>query len=258
MGEQGDLFGGGRWVAGPAVGPAAIDAKLLDNAGLVAAVAHVSLADCAGVLAEVRERRLVAAVPELEALCARFKGFGLERPVLEQVGALETLGVLGGPQAREAVGRVIASGLIAEPGMGAALAAAVAVGARLPFAIVMEALGSGEPGRRADGCRLARVWPKAAPRLVVLLEDLHGEVAAAAAVTLGLMGRAEAKGFLLGLLGKAPSVEVVEAVAAIGEDDCFVALGRVARRYPGLLDAVRLALAEQVSVVAARVLRGLG
>jgi hypothetical protein len=257
MGEQGDLFGGGRWVAGPAVGPAAIDAKLLDNAGLVAAVAHVSLADCAAVLAEVRERRLVAAVPELEALCARFKGFGLDRPVPEQVGALETLGALRGA-AREAVERVIASGLIAEPGMGAALAAAVAVGARLPFAIVMEALGSGEPGPRADGCRLARVWPKAAPRLVVLLEDLHGEVAAAAAVTLGLMGRAEAKGFLLGLLGKAPSVEVVEAVAAIGLDDCFVALGRVARSHPGLLDAVRLALAEQVSVVAARVLRGLG
>jgi hypothetical protein len=48
---------------------------------------------------EVVERRMIAAVPSLEQLCRRLKGFGRAHPVRKKVNALETLGVLGGQQA---------------------------------------------------------------------------------------------------------------------------------------------------------------
>jgi hypothetical protein len=41
--------------------------------------------------AEVVARRLVAAVPALEELCRRFKGFGRLHPVREQLTALDAL-----------------------------------------------------------------------------------------------------------------------------------------------------------------------
>jgi hypothetical protein len=64
------------------------------------------------VAAEIARRRLSDAVPALERLCRRFAGFGVERPVPEQVAALDALGAISGPDAAKAVARLIAKGVV--------------------------------------------------------------------------------------------------------------------------------------------------
>ena len=51
----------------------------------------------------------MGAVVALEALCRRFRGFGLEHPVPEQTAALETLAEIGGTEAARAVKRIALS-----------------------------------------------------------------------------------------------------------------------------------------------------
>ncbi len=84
---QGDLFAGSGWPATPPASPVVSLAmpapKELDDAALAAAMAYAGLANCTALAAEVVERRLLAAVPALEDLCRRFKGFGRAYPVRE-------------------------------------------------------------------------------------------------------------------------------------------------------------------------------
>src|SRR5690242_19163813 len=79
----------------------------LDDAALITALPVVHLADCLALCAEAGRRRLIAAIPPLEALCGRFKGFGLERAVPEQIVALRCLAEIGAPEAAAAVERII-------------------------------------------------------------------------------------------------------------------------------------------------------
>jgi hypothetical protein len=66
----------------------------LDDAALIAAIPCVRQADCSAVTAEAVRRGLLLAVPALEALCRRFKGFGVEHAVPEQVVAVQALAAL--------------------------------------------------------------------------------------------------------------------------------------------------------------------
>jgi hypothetical protein len=74
-------------------------AETLGDGDLVAAISRASLLDCAALTAEAVRRRLSDAIPALEALCRRFRGFGREQTVPEQVAALDALAGLGGPAA---------------------------------------------------------------------------------------------------------------------------------------------------------------
>jgi hypothetical protein len=49
----------------------------LDDAALIAAIPRASLGDCRALVREAGRRRLMAAIPALEALCRRFRRFGL-------------------------------------------------------------------------------------------------------------------------------------------------------------------------------------
>jgi len=243
---QGDLFAGGGWPATAYASPIASLStpapKELDDAALAAAMAYASLARCTALAAEVLERRLLAAVPALEDLCRRFKGFGRAYPVREQVIALETLAALGGPQATAAIARLIGERIVEGPGLRAALAAAAVVKARLPADILSEALDDADPGLRALASRCARFCPHTIPRMIELLDDLHADVTSAAAIALGQMGRREAMPVLLRMIRSAPVAETIDALASIADDDCFVELGRLAERQPNLRDAVCEAL----------------
>jgi HEAT repeat protein len=244
--DQGDLFDSGGW---PSRDPAAMVAapvppnpKMLDDTALVAAIPYVGQAACVALAAEVVERSLLAAVPALEDLCRRFQGFGRLHPVREQAIALETLAALGGAQANAAVSRLISDRIIEGPGLQTAFKAAVALKTRLPADIVSAALDDVEPATRALACRCARFWPKTVPRLTELLDDLHANVAGAAAVTLGEMGRREAMPHLKRLVQTTPSAEAVEALVEIADDDCFVFLGRIVERQANLRQMVCRAL----------------
>jgi hypothetical protein len=134
--RQLDLFAGGGnhsdHTAAPTVDRPRLVAPELDDDALIAAIPSVSLGDCRGLAAEAARRRLVRAIVALEALCRRFKGFGIEHAIPEQTAALGALAGIGGSEAARAVMRIIVERVVQGPGLISALKAATELSAGLP------------------------------------------------------------------------------------------------------------------------------
>jgi HEAT repeat protein len=222
--------------------PQELVAADLDDGALVAAIPGAGLAEAPALAAEAGRRGLVAAVPALQQLCRRFAGFGLERIVPEQAAALDALALIGGPKAAGTVTRLIAKDIVQGPTRKVAVDVAARLKSVLPVETVLDLLHDTDPEVRADACRCAGPWPAALQVLLDLADDSDGEVRVAAACALGRMGRREARQALGRLLRDAPSVEVIEAIPAIADEDCIILLGRLLRTQPGLAGAVRDAL----------------
>jgi hypothetical protein len=214
----------------------------LDDAALIAALPRAGAADGPALALEAGRRGLVTAISALEELCRRFAGFGLERAVPEQVAALEAMAMIGGGVAARAVAGIIAKGAVQGPALTVAVAAAASLRSELPAAVVLGLLHHPDPGVRADACRCVRLWPLAVPALLDLRDDPEGEVSVAAACALGRLGRREVLPALAGLLQRAPSSEVIDAVTPIADEDCAVLLARIARTMPDLAEAALDAL----------------
>jgi len=206
----------------------------LDDLSLVAALPGARLADCHALCAEAARRRLAAAVPALEALCRRFKGFGLEHAVPEQIAALHGLATISTSEAAAAVSRIIVDNVVQGPALHDVVHAAVHLGCRLPPAASLLLLRHNDASVRAAACRCARPHAEVVPLLLDLLDDLHRPVAVAAACALGRAGRIEALPMLARQLRDAPTKEVIDAVSSLADDDCIVQLGRIARTNPEL------------------------
>lgn len=244
--KQPDLFAGAGLPARRTT-PRAIERSrpapaALANDALIAAIPDASLADCDDLAAEAGRRGLVQAIPALEALCRRFKGFGTEHAIPEQSAALDGLAAIGGRDAAATVARIIVGQVIQGPGLKHAVAVAARLGARLPGDVVVSLLRHAVPDIRANACGCAHPWPDAMAELVELLRDRNGAVARAAACALGRIGRVEGRPSLLRLLRHDPSVEVIEAVGGIADEECVVLLGRIARTRPDLAEAALAAL----------------
>lgn len=245
--DQGDLFAGGGWneLPYPADQPipiTTIDPRSLDDDALLEILPHAGAAECAVYVDEAVRRRPAGAVSALDNLCRRFKGFGLSRPVREQMIAVTGMAAIGGAEAATALRRLLTDNVIAEPGLPLVLDAAAKLRVRVPPGIVHDALNAADPDLRAQACRCARHWPATVPRLIELLEDLHRSVAREAAIALGVMGRNAATTTLIRLLKEEPTSEIMDALVSIGDDECFVALGRVADVWPDLRPMVVTAL----------------
>jgi len=249
--RQLDLFDASGRAAAPSSTPAdrpRLVAEALDDFDLVGAIPGASLEDCHGVTREAVRRRLGIAVPALEALCRRFRGFGLEHTVPEQVAALRALAGLGGPAAAAAVTRIVAGDVVQGPGLIEAMRAAAALHCRLPADKCLALLRHPDPIVRAHAADLA--GPRAdiiAPIVAVLvdlLQDIHGAVARAAACALGRMGRGEARPMLVAMLRDDPSADVIDAVAAVADEQIVVLLGRIARTRPDLSPLATAALED--------------
>ena len=238
LGRQLDLFSAtGLPVAdGTAdhVEPSRLVPSNLDDSALVEALPEARMVDCHALCAEAGRRRLIAAIPALEALCRRFKGFGLEHAVPEQIAALRGLAAISTREAAAAVSRIIAESVVQGPGLHDAVHAAVLLECRLPPAVSLPLLRHNDARVRAAACRVARPHADVMPVLVDLLDDLHGLVAVAAACALGRAGRIEAQPALARLLRDEPTAEVIDAVSPLADDDCIVQLGRIARTNPVL------------------------
>jgi hypothetical protein len=206
----------------------------LDEAALIAAIPGASLADCHSVCTEAGCRRLIAAIPALEALCRRFKGFGLEHAVPEQMAALHGLAMIGTRDAVTAVVRIIADGVVQGPGLHDAVSAAAHLGCSLPPAVALALLRHDDVRVRATACRCARPYADVVQLLIELLDDLNGPVTAAAACALRRAARIEARPMLARLLHEEPTIEVIDAIAAVADENCTVQLGRIARTMPAL------------------------
>jgi hypothetical protein len=241
-------------LAGPDVGPALVPSAL-DDDSLVEAIPAARLSAARELAAEAARRRLGNAVPVLEMLARRFSGFGLERIVPEQEAALHALAAIGGREAAAAVARLIGERVIQGPALRQAVNTAACLQSRLPAEIVLDLLRNDLPEIRAGACACTGTSPQASPLLIELLADHHAEVRAAAALALGRIGRPEGRAHLLLLLRREPSEEIVEAIAAVADEECVVVLGRVARAHPALraviLDALACIAVPRAQTVAA-------
>lgn len=238
---------------GPAAEPA-----LLDDAGLLAAIPASNLSDGPRLAEEAGRRRLAAAIPTLRDYCHRFAGFGTNHPLPEQVAALEALGAIGGPDAATAVATIIVRQWVQGPTLATAVAVAARLAAPLPAATVLPLLRHTDPTLRADACDLARGGSEVVATLLDLMGDLHHDVSVAAACALARLGRSEARPLLIRALNHAPSVRVIEALAAIADEECIVLIGRIARTAsPDLAAAARDALDATEHPVALRLLQRL-
>jgi hypothetical protein len=244
--EQLDLFSVSTGTAEPlpsgrTTGPV-IACNTLDDDNLVAAILKASRRDCLALAAEAGRRRLHAAITVLEALCQRFTGFGVDRIVPEQAAALDALVMIGCRDTAQTVARLIAKRVVQGPCLRQAVAAAARLGAKLPAGTVLDLLRHHDPQIRADACRFAHPWREAIPLLRDLLDDLHLDVGRAAACALGQMGQSEVRPLLARYLREELSVEVIDAIAPLADEDCVILLGRVARAVPDLSGAVLNAL----------------
>jgi HEAT repeats len=233
LGRQLDLFSGrglpGSDEVAARVEPARLVPSDLDDATLVAVLPEARLANCRALCEEAGRRRLTAAVPALEALCQRFKGFGVEHAVPEQIAALRGLVAIRTHEAGVAVARFITGNVVQGPALCEAVRAAAIIGCRLPPGFSLKLLRHNDPRVRAAACRCTQLHAEVIPLLLDLLDDLHGTVAFAAACALGRAGRIEARPMLTRLLREGPTAEVIDAVSSVADEVCIVQLGRIAR-----------------------------
>jgi hypothetical protein len=227
--------------SGNAARPAAAP-EIMENDELLAAIPDARITDSLALLAEAKRRRMAGAVPALEALCGRFTGFGADRIVPEQAAAIAALAQIAGADAARALARLIARRIVQGPCLQRAVTAAACLGAKLPPATVTELFRHDDPQIRADACRFAQPSPEMVAQLRDLLDDLQRPVRMAAACALGLMGRIEARPFLTRYLREEPSAELIDAVAAVADEECIILLGRIARTMPDLSQAALDAL----------------
>jgi HEAT repeat protein len=214
----------------------------LTDAALIAALPDAGVTAAPRLAAEASRRRLTGAVPSLEKLRRRLTGFGAKRLVPEQLAALEALADIGGEAARQAIARLVAHRVVQGPTLAAALNAAARLGSSLPPSRLGEFLKESDPTVRAAACRCVRSAGSYLRVLIELLDDPRPEVASAAALALGRIGRVEARPLLMGLLRREPSAEIVDALVRIVDEEVIVTFGRIARRVPDLLQPILDAL----------------
>ncbi len=222
--------------------PDPLDSAGMDDAALLAALPNARPADATLLAQAVGHRRLQAAVPLLEALCRRYKGFGLRQVLRDQQAALRALAAIGGSAAAAALSRILADGVVNGPGRRDALDAAAHLGIRVPTRLLLDGMRHCDPTMRVAACHCARSGGEVVALLIDLLGDLNPPVSEAAACALGRLGRSEARPALLRLLLTAPSPAIIAAIVPLAGADEAVLLARVARAQPGLRDTVLQAL----------------
>src|SRR5664279_3169928 len=161
-------------------------ASELDDPALIAAIPCARVNDYRALIDEAVKRQPAGIIPALEDLCRRFKGFGLERPVPEQIAAVQAIAAIGGREAGQTISRILADQVVQGPGIAAALHEAARLGCVLPDSMVLDFLRHPVPDIRADAAACAhRHRQDIAAVLVDLLGDLNRAVATAAACALG-------------------------------------------------------------------------
>lgn len=257
-GEQLNLFEGLRTEPAAAPEPARerrVDVKAASNAELIDLLPQARMRESVAIVRQIARRRLVSGIPALAALCRRHAGFGRNRVIPEQVAAVKAMGIVGGNEASRSLAQLIVRGDIEGPNLKVALRVAVKLICPLPESLVMDLLRADNPGLRAAAARCVGRWPRCAPLLIQLLEDLHKDVRLAAACALGRIGNDAARPVLLNALSEQPSPEVVEAIAGIADRTGLVLLGRTAetrRDLAGLIKRVFEGIDDPLAAIIAK------
>ena len=255
--ERGPIDAGSVAVAAKAAPEASPDAAGLSDAALVALLPQASMSNVEALCSEVLSRRLVTAVPALENLWRRFAGFGMRMPLVEQRAVLGTLARLEDTHACTALRGIVLSKDLPASLLPLAMRAAAEAALSLPAGFVGPLLAHEDEAVRAPAFALA---PRAGVPVELLregLDDPSAPVRRLAAIALGIAGDAAAVAPLVAELASDPSVEAIEALTMIGDEDAIVHLGRCAENHPALAGTVLDALREMDSARAQRLVRHL-
>ena len=257
-----DLFDDGGQIDGERV-----PARLVEDAGetvgrladgeLIAMLPQADRSSVEALCSQVVSRSLEAAVPALERLWRRFAGFGVRVPFPEQRAVLNTLARVDGAAARAALKGIVLSKGVPASLLPAALREAAEAGLALPASFVAPLLDHEDVAVREPAFALALKAGIGGDRLRDGLIDPSACVRRLAAVALGNRRDAGGREWLIGELARNPSTEVIEALAAIGDDDALVHLGRCAARHPALAGTVVAILRDMESAKAERLVRRL-
>ena len=200
--------------------------------------------DVYAICTEIVSRSLEGAVPALEALWQRFAGFGIKKPLAEQLAVVDTLARLGGVDACSALRQMVLSRALPASLLPVALQAAAQAGLALPAEFVGSFLTHGDAAVREAAFALTAKSNVAADRLREGLLDPSAANRRLATIALGRRGDPSVRQPLYDELAQLPSPEVIEAITAVWDEDAIVHLGRCARRHPRLAGAVLDALRE--------------
>ncbi|MCY4191708.1 MAG: hypothetical protein OXD42_10390 [Rhodospirillaceae bacterium] len=249
MTRQPDLFderGGGGIGPSPQTPahPALPAPAMLSDEALVARVADGGLSDIHALCREVAVRSLASAVPALERLWSRFHGFGVGRPLREQVAVLETLAGLEYPEARAALRRIVLDPSLPASFWPTVLRAAAEARLFLPAAFVADFLGHADMAVRRAAFDLAPAAKVPAHRLREGLFDGDALIRVTAAAALAQLGDAAGLDALLAELARSPTSGIIDALGMIGGDEVIVALGRCAMRHAAFVPVVIAVLSD--------------
>ena len=232
-------------------------ASRLTDSQLIAMLPEANLLNVEALCSEAVSRSLGEAVPALERLWRRFVGFGIRVPFVEQRAVLTTLGRIEGEAPRAALRRIVLEKTLPATLLPLALRAAAQAELALPTPFVAPLLSHPDSAVRESAFALAAKAGLSGDRLREGLTDPSTTVRRLAAIAMGALGDAEAKDALIAEIATNPSLEVIEALAAIGDDDAIVHLGRCAERHPALAGAIVDMLHDIESVKAERLARHL-
>ncbi len=144
---------------------------------------------------------------------------------------LEILASLRDPEARSALKRIVLLPSMPTSLQPTALRAAVDADIILPASFVASFLDHADAAVRGAAFDLALRTKIPATRLRDGLLDVKASIRVAAAVALARQGDGLGRDVLVAELTNAPSILIVEALGAIGDDEAIVALGRCAARH---------------------------
>ncbi len=159
----------------------------LDDETLIALLGEVGPSEVRGICSEIAARSLEGAVLALEALWRRFTGFGIEKPLAEQIAVLETLAQLDSPEARATLRRILLRNLPAST-FPVALQAAARTGLALPTWFVAPLLDHADAAARCSAFALADKARIPAERLRIGLFHRTPEIRRTAAIVLAHRG----------------------------------------------------------------------
>ena len=259
--RQFDLFGD-RPAAAPGARPASrpLRPDTLSDDEILDRLPAVGLREALLLCGLVVERKLGdRAVPALDRLWRRFKGFGRERSLPEQEAVVETLALIGTEGAKDLLARIVAAADLPPPLLPVSLRAALAAGLGLPRGFAGPLLCHADPQVRACAAGLGRFGRHDIAALEGLIDDTHPPARRAAAVAPGRLGRVSAKTVLLEELRRDPASEIVAVLSGIADDDIAVHLGRCAGAHPALAGTIAANLEEMqtdLSLKIARRIRG--
>ena len=195
------------------------------------------------------------ALPALDRLWRRFRGFGRARRLPEQEAVVGALARIDTPWARDMLAGIVTAADLPPPLLPVALRAALEAGLALPRGFAGPLLRNADPRVRELSARLGRFGKPDIDALEELIGDAHRPVRRAAAVALGWLGRASAKPVLLEELRRDPAREIVTALSGIADDDIAVHLGRCAEAHPALAETVAAGLEEMETEFSLKIAR---